>query len=60
MPVGLVNVAMKMGAKFVPELEEMDTSQIIEAIAAIKSGAHGKIVDVEDDEGGERVEVFVE
>jgi hypothetical protein len=59
-PVGLVNVAMKMGAKFVPELEEMDASQIMEAIEAIKSGAHGKIVDVQDDEEGERVEVFIE
>lgn len=59
-PVGLVNVAMKMGAKFVPELEEMDSDQIMEAIEAIKSGAHGKIVDVEDEEDGERVEIFVE
>jgi len=59
-PVSLVNVAMKIGANFVPELEQMDSDQVMEAIEAIKSGAHGKIVDVEDDEGGERVEVFVE
>jgi hypothetical protein len=33
---------------------------VAEAIEAIKNGAQGKIVDVEDDEDGERVEVFVE
>jgi hypothetical protein len=60
MPVSLVNVAMKIGANFVPELEAMDSNQVMEAIEAIKSGAHGRIVDVEDDESGERVEVFVE
>ncbi|MBN1992583.1 MAG: hypothetical protein JW953_07735 [Anaerolineae bacterium] len=59
-PVSLVNVALKIGAGFVPELEQMDSEQVMAAIEAIKSGAHGKIVDVEDDEGGERVEVFVE
>ncbi|MBN1220959.1 MAG: hypothetical protein JXM69_18700 [Anaerolineae bacterium] len=59
-PVSLVNVALKIGANFVPELGEMESNQIMDAIEAIKSGAHGKIVDVEDDQGGERVEVFVE
>ena len=59
-PIGLVNVALKVGAKFVPELDEMDSAQVTEALEAIKSGAHGKIVDVEDDEDGERVEIFVE
>jgi hypothetical protein len=59
-PVSLVNVALKIGANFVPELQDMDSNQVMEAIEAIKSGAHGKIVDVEDDEGGERVEVFIE
>lgn len=59
-PIGLLNVALKLGAKFVPEMEEMEGAQIMEAIEAIKSGAHGKIVDVEDDEDGERVEIFVE
>lgn len=59
-PIGLVNVAMKIGAKFVPELDEMDSVHVAEAIEAIKSGAHGKIVEVEDDEDGDRVEIFVE
>lgn len=56
-PMGLVNVAMKMGAKFAPEMDDIDMEEIIEAI---QSGAQGKIVDVQDDEDGERVEIFVE
>lgn len=56
-PMGLVNVAMKMGAKFAPEMGDIDMEEIIEAI---QSGAQGKIVDVQDDEDGERVEIFVE
>jgi len=51
-PMGLVNVAIKTGARFVPDME---------AIAeALKSGAMGKIIDVTDDEDGEHVEIFVE
>ena len=59
-PVSLVDVALKVGAKFAPELEDMDNQVVMDAIEAIKSGAQGKIVEVEDDEDGERVEVFVE
>jgi hypothetical protein len=47
-----------MGAKFAPAgLEGLDMQQII---AAIKQGGEGKIVDVEDEDGGEHVEVFIE
>ncbi len=57
-PLGLVDVGLKMGAKFAPAgLEGFDVNQIM---AAIKSGSEGKVVDVEDEEGGEHVEVFVE
>ena len=59
-PVSLVDVALKVGAKFAPELEEMDSNVVMEAIEAIRSGAQGKIVEVEDDDSGDRVEVFVE
>jgi hypothetical protein len=56
-PMGLVNVGIKMGARFAPNLE----ADQMEAIAeALKSGAVGKIIDVTDDEDGERVEIFVE
>ena len=56
-PMGLVNVGIKMGARFAPGLE----AEQMEAIAeALKSGAVGKIVDVTDEEDGEHVEIFVE
>ena len=57
-PLGLVDVGLKMGAKFAPAgLEGLDVNQIL---AAMKSGTQGKVVDVEDEEGGEHVEVFIE
>ena len=57
LPLGLVGVGMKMGAKFSPEMKDVDMAEIFEAI---KTGAQGKIVDVFDDEDGEHVEIFVD
>lgn len=57
-PLGLVDVGLKMGAKFAPAgLEGLDVNQIL---TAMKSGTQGKVVDVEDEEDGEHVEVFIE
>ena len=56
-PMGLVNVGIKMGARFAPEMDGMEYQQIMDAI---KSGQQGKVMDVTDDESGERVEIFVE
>ena len=57
-PLGLVDVGLKMGAKFAPAgLEGLDVNQIL---SAIKNGGEGKVVDVEDEEDGEHVEVFIE
>ena len=57
LPIGLVAVGTKIAAKFAPEVESLEVNQIIEAI---KSGAQGKLIDVVDDEDGDRVEIFVE
>ena len=57
LPMSLVDVGTRMGARFAPELEDVDFDTIIQQI---KSGAQGKIVEVEDLEGGERVEIYVE
>jgi hypothetical protein len=57
LPMSLVDVGTRMGARFAPELEDVDFQDIIEQV---KSGAQGKIVEVEDIEGGERVEIYVE
>lgn len=56
-PMGLVNVGMKMGARFAPDMEGVDLNQLTEMV---KSGATGKLVEIEDEEDGERVEIFVE
>ena len=57
LPLSLVNVATKMGARFSPEMQDFDWEELM---VAIKEGASGKLVEVEDDAGGERVEVFVD
>lgn len=56
-PMGLVNVGVKMGARFAPQIEGAEYQTIMDAI---KSGQQGKVIDVTDDESGERVEIFVE
>jgi len=56
-PMGLVNVGMKMGARFAPDMEGVDFDVLTEAV---RSGASGKVMDVVDEEEGERVEIFVE
>lgn len=56
-PMRLVTVGMKMGARFAPELEGMDLRELTDMI---RSGATGKLMEVEDEEDGERVEIFVE
>lgn len=57
LPMSLVEVGTRMGARFAPELEGMDFNDLVEQI---KSGAQGKIIEVEDVEDGERVEIYVE
>lgn len=56
-PMGLVNVGMKMGARFAPEMEGVDYEDLMEAI---RSGQQGKVIDITDNDDGERVEIFVE
>jgi hypothetical protein len=56
-PMGLVNVGLKMGARFAPETEGLDWQQVADAI---NSGMVGKIIDVLDEEDGEHVEIYVD
>ena len=54
-PLGLVNMGLAVGARFVPDVAELD----VEAIRnALRSGLHGKILEVRDDD--ELVEIYVE
>ncbi len=57
-PLGLVDVGLKMGAKFAPAgVTGLDMNQIM---TVIRNGGQGKVVDVEDEEDGEHVEVFID
>jgi hypothetical protein len=57
LPVSLVNVGLRMGARFVPEMEGVSMSELEESI---RQGVTGKIIDIVDEEEGQRVEVYVE
>lgn len=56
-PMGLVSVGVRLGARFMPAQADVDYDEIM---TAIDEGESGKIVDVEDAESGERIEVWIE
>jgi hypothetical protein len=56
-PMGLVNVGLRMGARFVPEIEDSEYASLIRDI---QSGRQGKVLDITGQDGQERVEIFVE
>ncbi len=57
-PIGLVNVGLKMGARFIPE--NVDSAEYQQVMEAIRSGRQGKIFDLTNNEENERIEIFVE
>ena len=57
LPMSLVEVGLKIGARFSPEL---DAEQMAVIAEALKTGMSGQIIDVIDEEDGEHVEIFVE
>lgn len=57
LPMSLVNVGLRMGARFVPDL---DGVQMEEIAAAVREGAMGKIIDIDDLDEGQHVEVYLE
>ena len=61
-PISLVEVGLKLAKKFDPQLEEsgLDQIDLDEIIEAVKNGAEGKIVDVEDEENQTKVKIYVE
>jgi hypothetical protein len=56
-PIGLVNVGLRMAERFAPEFEGFDMGELEELIT---SGAIGRMVEVVDEQDRERVEVYVE
>jgi hypothetical protein len=61
-PLSLVDVGLKLAKKFDPKMEEagLDQIDLDEVIEAVKNGAEGKIVDVEDEENQTRVKIYVD
>jgi len=56
-PIGLAKMGMRTAAQFSSHVPDINIKKVI---SAIESDLRGHIVDVEDDEGGERVEIYVE
>jgi hypothetical protein len=56
-PMGLLDVGLRMGARFMPKTSSVDPQELL---GAIRSGQTGKIVDLEDQEDGEHVEIYID
>lgn len=56
-PVSLVEVGLKLGARLAPRVSGANTEEIMQAI---EGGAPGRIFEMQDLDEGERVEIFVE
>ena len=57
LPLGLVSAGLRIGQRYAPELNGVDWDALLDEI---QRGANGKLVEVEDQEDGERVEIFVD
>lgn len=56
-PMGLVRTGIRMGARFIPSDSNVDYQEIM---TAIQGGETGKILEVIDEEQGEKVEIWAE
>jgi hypothetical protein len=56
-PIGIVKLAKRMGTKFTGNIEGINLDDIFEAV---QQEVQGKIIDIQDDDEGKRVEIFVE
>jgi hypothetical protein len=57
-PVGLISIGLKLGARFASSAN--NNVNLDDLMEAIRHGATGKLVDLEDLEDGERIEIIVE
>ncbi len=57
LPVTVLNAGVKMGARFSPEL---DREQMSDILKAVRAGEIGQVLDVYNDKDGEHVEVLLE
>lgn len=56
-PLTLIEAGLKLGARYEPQIAGID---IAEVLGQIEAGTQGKLMEVENWEGGERVEIFIE
>lgn len=56
-PVSLVGIGLKLGARLAPHIAAANGEEIMRAIT---SGTTGRILDIQDLEEGERIEIIVE
>ena len=56
-PIGLVDVGVKMGARFLPESAEVDITQLAESL---KAGVSGELIKVYDSTHNEWVQISME
>ncbi len=56
-PLSLVRVGLRIGARFAPELGDLDVAEVM---AAINQETSGKLIDVIDEARSEHVEIYAE
>ena len=59
LPISLLNLGLKIGQHFAPDLKEQGVD-LQEIAKLVNEGAEGKIVDVTDTEKNEKVEIWIE
>jgi hypothetical protein len=57
LPLSWVAVGLRIGARYSPELDNLDLGDLL---AHLEAGTGGQIVDVEDLDDGQRVQIFVD
>ncbi len=57
LPLSMIDAGLKIGARFIPEVEGVDMSNVMNAV---RSGVTGKIIDMTDETDGEHVEIYIE
>ena len=59
-PLSLVSTGLKLGIKFGLDRDELKGFDFDEIIQMLQAGEEGKLVDVVDEESGEKIEVYIE
>jgi hypothetical protein len=57
MPLSVMGIGMRFGAHFAPQIDGVESEQLMDAI---RNGQVGKIIDVFDDDDGEHIEIYIE